>query len=86
MPIAEFMLRCLFTYFLLGLAFAIPFLAFGLGRIDEHARRSGIAFRLTILPGVVSLWPILFSRWVSGIREPEERNSHRLLSQKRPAA
>jgi hypothetical protein len=46
-----------------GLLFALPFLAWGLPRIDTAARGSSLAFRLLILPGTVALWPLLLRRW-----------------------
>ena len=47
-----------------GIAFALVFLSVGVGRIDPTARGSGLGFRLTILPGVVVLWPLLLARWI----------------------
>lgn len=51
-------------YLGLGAMFAIAFLSGGIGRIDEAARSSGWSFRVMIAPGVVLLWPCLFSKWV----------------------
>jgi hypothetical protein len=66
------------VWFGVGVLFAIPFLARGIGRIDPLAARSGLAFRLVVVPGVMALWPVLASRWLSGRREPpEEAGSHR---------
>ena len=47
-----------------GFAFALAFLSVGIGRIDPAARGSGLGFRLTILPGVVLLWPLMLARWI----------------------
>ena len=49
-----------------GLVFALAFLSIGVGRIDPSARGSGLGFRLTILPGVVALWPLMLVRWIVG--------------------
>ena len=49
-----------------GFLFALAFLTVGIGRIDPAARGSGIGFRLTILPGVVALWPLMLVRWIVG--------------------
>jgi hypothetical protein len=63
----------------LGFAFAIPFVWFGVQRVDNEARGSGIGFRLLILPGVAAFWPMFLHRWTRGIAEPPvERNAHRV--------
>jgi hypothetical protein len=49
-----------------GFIFALVFLTFGITRIDPAARGAGLLFRLTILPGVVTLWPIMLARWIIG--------------------
>ncbi|MEM7524706.1 MAG: hypothetical protein AAF360_13290 [Pseudomonadota bacterium] len=47
----------------IGLAVALPFLAFGIDRIDENARGSYI-FRPLLLPGVLIIWPLVLWRWL----------------------
>jgi len=49
-----------------GFVFALAFLTVGISRIDPAARGSGLGFRLTILPGVVALWPLMLVRWIVG--------------------
>jgi hypothetical protein len=49
-----------------GFVFALAFVTIGIGRIDPATRSSGIGFRLTILPGVVALWPLMLARWLVG--------------------
>lgn len=51
-------------YLLAGAAFAIFFLTKGITRIDSGAHGSGWGFRLIILPGTITLWPVLFSKWM----------------------
>lgn len=51
-------------YLVLGLAFAVPFQARGLVRVDPAARGGTFGFRALILPGVVALWPLLLVRWL----------------------
>ncbi len=46
----------------IGLAVAVPFLGFGIDRIDPAARGSYV-FRVLVIPGVVLLWPIVLVRW-----------------------
>ena len=69
----------LFTIYLLcGLAFAIPFVLNGVGKIDPHAAHGSWGFRLLILPGTIMLWPLMARRWIGGVHEPpQERNPHR---------
>ena len=45
-----------------GLAVAVPFLTFGIDRVDEDAR-GAYMFRVLIVPGVVAIWPIVLWRW-----------------------
>jgi len=63
----------------LGLLFAAPFVCVGVQRLDSEAHRSGIGFRLLILPGVAAFWPMFLYRWTRGIVEPPvEKTPHRL--------
>lgn len=67
------------TYAGLGLIFAVPFVWFGVQRVDSEAHGSGAGFRLLILPGVAAFWPMFLYRWTRGIVEPSvEKNPHRL--------
>ncbi|MEP7363610.1 MAG: hypothetical protein ABI972_10175 [Acidobacteriota bacterium] len=63
---AGWMAAALGLYAGAGLLFAIPFLAWGLPRMDGAARGSSVAFRVLILPGTVALWPVLLRRWKRG--------------------
>jgi hypothetical protein len=68
------------TYVGLGLILAVPFVWFGVERLDSEAQGSGLGFRLLILPGVAALWPMFLYCWRRGIVEPPaEKNPHRLL-------
>ncbi len=68
-------------YALLGLLFAVAFVAFGVTRVDGAARGTGPGFRLLILPGVAPLWPLLLRRWLQGAPEPPvETNAHRCIA------
>lgn len=61
-----------------GLVFAVPFVLVGVKQIDPHAARGTWGFRLLILPGAMTFWPLLLRRWVKGMHQPpEERNAHR---------
>ena len=68
-------------YFLIGLIFAVPFVIFGVQRMDPAAKGSGIFFRLVIIPGVTVFWPLLLKRLIAKQQTPIERNAHRLRAQ-----
>ena len=61
-----------------GLVFAVPFMVFGVNRIDSHAAHGSWGFRLLIVPGTMAFWPLLLGRWMKGRQEPpEEGTAHR---------
>lgn len=65
-------------YVALGAAFAVPFVAIGVQRVDPAAAGASWGFRLVILPGTVLLWPLLLFWWRSGaVAPPIEINAHR---------
>lgn len=67
-------------YALVGLAFAIAFVARGVARVDPAAAGAPLGFRLLVLPGVAALWPLLAARWLGRRPPPMERNAHRLAA------
>ncbi len=75
--IATVIVTALGLYLLLGVLFALPFVARGVGRIDPLAREGSVGFRILIFPGTVALWPLLVGRWLRGELPPEEHNPHR---------
>ncbi|MGB9434268.1 MAG: hypothetical protein WBQ89_18630 [Candidatus Acidiferrum sp.] len=62
-----------------GLLFAVPFVWFGVQRLDSAARGSGIAFRLVILPGVAALWPMFLYRWRRVTVQSHARNPAQMI-------
>ena len=68
MIVAELILFSAFAYVLCGLAVGIPFIAWGVARVDEAARGASLGFRLLILPGTVALWPWMVTRWMRAPR------------------
>ena len=65
-------------YAALGIVFALPFVFFGVQRLDSEAQGSGVGFRLLIVPGVAAFWPMFLQRWLRGVFEPPvERSPHR---------
>lgn len=76
--IAQLLLLAAALYLLCGLTFAIPFVWFGVGKIDPHATHGSWGFRVLIIPGTLFFWPSLASRWIKGIGvPPDERTPHR---------
>lgn len=71
------LLSAVAIYLVAGLVFAVPFVIFGVKKIDHGAVEGTWGFKLLIIPGVVAFWPMLAKRWVSGEHPPEEKNAHR---------
>lgn len=83
--IAAILLIALGIYLLCGLAFAVPFVLVGVKRLDPHAAHCSWGFRLLIAPGAMAFWPLLFKRWLSGVKEPpEEDSAHRCAARAKP--
>ena len=75
---AQWIVFFCYGYLGVGVLFAIPFLIYGVERIDVAAKGSPMTFRLLILPGVVSLWPFLLLRWWRGDKAPRpDSSAHR---------
>ncbi|MEO1331261.1 MAG: hypothetical protein AAFW46_16545 [Pseudomonadota bacterium] len=72
METAESILRVVEWWSWIGLIVAVPFLSFGVDRIDESARGTYL-FRVLAVPGVVLLWPIVLFRWVQLERRGRSR-------------
>ena len=77
LELVELIIKIVRSYLFAGLIFAVPFLLFGVQRMDSDARGWKIGFRLIILPGICAFWPLFAVRWVQGKRTPTERNAHR---------
>ena len=59
------------AYLSLGTIFSIPFLVKWIHRLDEATYESGLAFKLTILPGSIIFWPVLLKKyWKSKSERP----------------
>ncbi|MEO9822826.1 MAG: hypothetical protein ABJF50_00185 [Paracoccaceae bacterium] len=46
----------------IGAVVALPFLVFGIDRIDEDARDAYV-FRPLLIPGILMIWPLVLWRW-----------------------
>ena len=76
--VAELVVGLVGLYASAGLFFSVPFVTFGITRIDPLGAGSPWTFRLLIVPGVVLFWPLLLVRWAAGsISPPVETNAHR---------
>jgi len=76
--IAKVIVFAFYAYALIGVVFAMAFVAVGVKRMDAQAVGTSLGFRLLIFPGCVAFWPMLLRRWVAGMTEPqEEENPHR---------
>lgn len=62
--IAHAVLSVLGIYLAIGSILAVPFLIFGIGRIDTAAKAAPWTFRLLLFPGVIAMWPLLIGRWL----------------------
>jgi hypothetical protein len=60
------MLYLVYAYLMTGLLVAIWFCFFGAGKIDAGAARSGIGFKLIILPAALLLWPLVLRKGMKG--------------------
>ncbi len=61
--VARWVLTGAGAYALVGAFFAIPFAWRGAGILEPVAREGTVGFRLLILPGAATLWPLLLYRW-----------------------
>jgi len=64
--LAQWFVKVLSVYCVLGLVFGACFVVVAVSRLDPLAKGTGVGFRLLILPGVAALWPLLFYRWLRG--------------------
>jgi hypothetical protein len=62
--VAEVILFIVLAYVLCGLAVGVPFVLRGVDRVDQAARSASLGFRLLILPGTVTLWPLMATKWI----------------------
>lgn len=75
--IAQFVVGVVEAFAVVGVVFALMFLARGVTRLDPRVAGAPKTLRLLILPGIVALWPLFAWRWIAGAHEPIEDNPHR---------
>lgn len=86
--ITETLIKIVRIYFIAGLVFTIPFLIFGIQKIDHGASWqlnfwgiiNGIIFRCLITPAMSAFWVIFALRLIKGKSLPIETNAHRKLA------
>ena len=64
MIIVTIILSIIAAYLIAGFLFAIPFVIYGVTRMDEGAIGSGWGFRIIIIPGTMVFWPLLLKKWL----------------------
>lgn len=75
--LVEWLLKAIHAYLIGGLIFSVPFVIFGIHRVDHNVQGWSIFFRIIILPGMLIFWPLFAVRLVRGKQTPTERNAHR---------
>lgn len=53
------------SYLAIGSIVAVPFVIYGIGRVDPAAKAAPWSFRVLVVPGVVAFWPLLARRWLA---------------------
>ncbi len=77
----------------IGALVAIPFLTFGIDRLDEDARGAYV-FRPLLVPGILLIWPLILWRWNILVNGKDEwshryrppRRSHQVFALIMPVA
>lgn len=81
--IAVWLVRLVGWYLMVGFIFGLFFVTVWAGRMDPSTRQTGWGFKLIILPGVATLWPVLAFRLLKHqTHPPEECSAHRRAAQK----
>ncbi len=62
MELALQIIEAVKIYGYIGAAISVPFLIFGIDRIDPSAHQA-CGFRALLIPGIVVLWPLVLWRW-----------------------
>lgn len=69
MIVAISLLSACTIYLILGVVFALPFVLFGVEKVDTTAHGSSPGFRLIIFPGAILFWPILLRKWLKATKK-----------------
>lgn len=60
---SSWFVSALLLYGGVGVAFAIAFVAYGIGRVDAAAANAPLGVRMLLFPGSAVLWPLLALKW-----------------------
>lgn len=82
--LVEWLLKVIHAYLIGGLIFSVPFVIFGIHRVDPNVQGWSILFRIIIMPGLLIFWPLFAVRLVRGKTAPTERTAHRVAAQATP--
>jgi hypothetical protein len=63
-PLALVLTALAGVYLAIGACFAVAFALRGAAAVEPAARDATWGFRLLVLPGALTLWPLLLSRWI----------------------
>jgi hypothetical protein len=66
--VVEGALVVLAIYVAIGLLVSVPFVIFGIGRVDPSAKGAPWTFRVVVLPGVIAMWPFVLRLWLGSRR------------------
>ncbi|NIJ52269.1 hypothetical protein FHS68_001425 [Dyadobacter arcticus] len=72
------LIKMFYGYWLLGAVFGLYFVGWGAARLDEEAKTMTPAVRLLLLPGSITLWPLLVWKLVQP-HSPSRTDSKPLL-------
>ncbi len=61
---AQWLAGGLVSYGVVGLVFALVFVAWGVDRIDSAASGMPWLARLLLIPGATALWPLMLAKWL----------------------
>jgi len=76
----EIIVSAIGIYLAIGILFAVWFVIFGITKLDESAKSTGIGFRLIVFFGVAVFWVLLAKRLLFHEILPTENNAHRRKS------
>ncbi len=65
----EWFLAAAALYAIIGVLFALVFIAAGIVRVDPGVGESPKLVRALFIPGIAGLWPLLLTKWIRALRE-----------------
>lgn len=65
----EWFLAAVGLYAIIGVLFALVFIAAGIVRVDPGVGESPRLVRVLFIPGIAGLWPLMLMKWISALSE-----------------